>query len=78
MVSLDLVKLIESRQKTIKMLEDRISELSKPEYKGALREVVRVAEQRLVKVRAELVKFLELRDQDGRQAELPAVRKARP
>lgn len=73
MASLDLIKLIESRKKTVKMLEDRIAELSKPEYHGALAEVVKVSHARLGKVKLELSKFEALVAADSRQASFPGT-----
>lgn len=68
--SLDIVKLIESRNKTVAMLENRIQELSKPEYKGVFAEVVKVSQARLGRVRLELSKYESLLAADSRQLPL--------
>lgn len=78
MDSLALTKLIESRSKTVAMLEERITTLkAEPAYavSTTLQGVVKVSEQRLTKVRKELAELRGMREADSRQVEMPGTRK---
>lgn len=80
MGSLSMAKLLDSRKRTIAMLEERVDSLKAvPEYKGSvvLQGVVRVAEQRLERVRAEAKELEAMIKADARQTVLPGVKPSR-
>lgn len=72
MNSLDFTKMVESRKKTIEMLEARIASLSAIHGYSAstvLQGTVKVARDRLAKVKRELAELEVLRQADDRQVD---------